>query len=514
MVCKYCGAYMEDDQNICPLCGGAQDPDKVTPEEESREDTLYVSSWKAPEDSGQETADETYEMTFEEPQAEEAGEPDGEVPAEEGAEPAEGAGGSEEADKPKSRASGWLLGALIVVALAALVLVVIMVSGRHEGETAGDPTEITRVDEEGNFVAHSYTKAAEEVTEEEANTVVATCAGAQLTNADLTYYYWQQYFNLISVYGNYISYVLDTEQPLSEQMYNETHTWEDMLLQSAVNAFWRISAVNKVATEDGYQLGEDEQSYLDSMVTYLESEAEANGFDSVSAYIQDFYGPYTSLEGYEKFINDSSLASSYLNQRYQEITYTEEDITNYFNENAETYAGKGLSIDDPKMVNVRHILVMPVADEDAEVDENGEAVLTEQNWTDAKLKAEEILDMWQSGEATEDSFAALAEEYSEDPGSASNGGLYEDVYPGEMTTAFNDWCFDGSRQPGDTGIVETEYGYHIMYFSSTSDHAYWYQVAESDYVTAQQDAIVNEILDAEPIEVDYSKVVIMETDAM
>ena len=33
-----------------------------------------------------------------------------------------------------------------------------------------------------------------------------------------------------------------------------------------------------------------------------------------------------------------------------------------------------------------------------------------------------------------------------------------------MVTAFNDWCFDASRKPGDTGVVETDYGYHVMYF--------------------------------------------------
>ena len=36
--------------------------------------------------------------------------------------------------------------------------------------------------------------------------------------------------------------------------------------------------------------------------------------------------------------------------------------------------------------------------------------------------------------------------------------------PGDMVTAFNDWCFDESRKSGDTGVVETEYGAHVMYF--------------------------------------------------
>ena len=69
-------------------------------------------------------------------------------------------------------------------------------------------------------------------------------------------------------------------------------------------------------------------------------------------------------------------------------------------------------------------------------------------------------------------FAQLAEEHTADPGSASTGGLYEDIYPGQMVSAFNDWCFDESRQAGDSGIVQTDFGYHIMYFDSFSETPY------------------------------------------
>ena len=37
-----------------------------------------------------------------------------------------------------------------------------------------------------------------------------------------------------------------------------------------------------------------------------------------------------------------------------------------------------------------------------------------------------------------------------------------------MVPTFNDWVFDESRKPGDTGIVKTDYGYHIMYFVGDS----------------------------------------------
>ena len=64
-----------------------------------------------------------------------------------------------------------------------------------------------------------------------------------------------------------------------------------------------------------------------------------------------------------------------------------------------------------------------------------------------------------------------------------------------MVQAFNDWCFDSSRKSGDTGIVETQYGYHVMYFVGTSDITYRTSLIESDLrsadVAAWQEEMVN-----------------------
>ena len=101
--------------------------------------------------------------------------------------------------------------------------------------------------------------------------------------------------------------------------------------------------------------------------------------------------------------------------------------------------------------NVRHILFTK---DKYETDEK------------AKEMAEKVYDEWKKGEATEDSFAELAKIHNadSDSGSAANGGLYTDVYEGQMVTEFNDWVFAPERKTGDTGIVKTTYGYHIIYF--------------------------------------------------
>lgn len=127
--------------------------------------------------------------------------------------------------------------------------------------------------------------------------------------------------------------------------------------------------------------------------------------------------------------------------------------------------------DEYNTVNVRHILIQPEAGEKAAGDEGYEDEVAQLN-ADAKAKAEDLLAQWKAGAATEDSFAQLAEEHSTDGGSNTNGGLYTQVYQGEMVQSFNDWCFDSARRTGDTGIVETDYGYHIMYFVG-KDMPYW-----------------------------------------
>lgn len=119
--------------------------------------------------------------------------------------------------------------------------------------------------------------------------------------------------------------------------------------------------------------------------------------------------------------------------------------------------------------NARHILA---AFQGGSYDSaTGMTTYTDEEKAAAKAEAEDLLAQWKAGEATEESFAALANEHSDD-GDGTTGGLYENIFPGQMVAAFNDWCFEDGRKPGDTGIVETQYGYHVMYFSEESDTTY------------------------------------------
>ena len=157
------------------------------------------------------------------------------------------------------------------------------------------------------------------------------------------------------------------------------------------------------------------------------------------------------------------------------------------------------------LVNVRHILV---SFEGGTTDETtGTVTYSDTEKAAAKAKADEILAAFNAGDKTEEAFAALATEKTTDTGSKENGGLYEDVYPGQMVTAFNDWCFDSARKTGDTGIVETEYGYHVMYFVSTSDTTYRDLMIENSLRTTAMSDWENGLIENASLDVKNTKFV-------
>ena len=121
----------------------------------------------------------------------------------------------------------------------------------------------------------------------------------------------------------------------------------------------------------------------------------------------------------------------------------------------------------------------------------------------AKKKAEEILATYKKGDMTEDSFSALAKEYTNDS-NADKGGLYENVEKDTMVAAFNDWIYDESRKPGDTDIVETTYGQHVMYFVGDGKIA-WKLTAENNLKSEQYDKELKDLEKKYPVTYDAAK---------
>ena len=120
---------------------------------------------------------------------------------------------------------------------------------------------------------------------------------------------------------------------------------------------------------------------------------------------------------------------------------------------------------------------------------------SDEAWAAAKADAEAALAEYEAGAKTAEAFGELANKYSDDTGSNTNGGLYENVTEGRFVAELNDWLFGETRpQPGDTALIRHEgdtaasgsyWGYHVIYLQE------W---AEPEWELDAKSALLNEIM--------------------
>ena len=328
----------------------------------------------------------------------------------------------------------------------------------------------------------------------------------EVTDDEINTYYDENKDNYDSV--DYRVCKIEADMP-EEETEAETEAQTETVAESSSE-----TAVTESQTETESETMSAEES---EAAAKAEEEAKAAAMAEAKAKADDMLSKSTDEASFEKVYGDyaTDASTDSLNTDKKKSSISPTDVANWLFD-ADRQAGdttviedtannayyvvyfKDRYLDHTKTVDVRHILISAdtastdtaetaetetAAAGETETAETESAEAQEQAKEDAKaaakIKAEQILDDWKNGDATEDSFAELAKTYSDDSGSNTNGGLYEAVKQGQMVTNFNDWIFDASRKPGDTGIVESDYGYHIIYFVGDNKEEWYVNIKDT-----------------------------------
>lgn len=154
---------------------------------------------------------------------------------------------------------------------------------------------------------------------------------------------------------------------------------------------------------------------------------------------------------------------------------------------------KGVYIDEYDSQSVRHILF--------DIDTSLKGTVLEKAYEAAKKEAEKVLEEYNKGDKTAEKFGELAKEHTADS-NGEDGGLYENVLKGQMVTEFEDWIYSADRKEGETGLVKTEYGYHLMYYVGKGKTA-WKVTAESGLKNEDYEKHLEELNEKYELEYDY-----------
>lgn len=114
-----------------------------------------------------------------------------------------------------------------------------------------------------------------------------------------------------------------------------------------------------------------------------------------------------------------------------------------------------------------------------------------QLYEESCAKAEELLETWEKGNRTEESFEALA---SQNESASEADGIFENLTRETLDDAINKWVFDNGRKPGDCSVIYTESGFHVIYYAGKGTEA-WQVKAEEDMCTDAYEEWYQNLLD-------------------
>ncbi|GAA0138024.1 peptidylprolyl isomerase [Paenibacillus sp. YSY-4.3] len=234
--------------------------------------------------------------------------------------------------------------------------------------------------------------------------------------------------------------IMKTLQPQMAQLL-ELDDFREFLVKQAITYEYLSGKADDKAQKEGKKTAEDQ---LKAIKTQMGDEAFKQMLDTQKITEDE-------LKNY--MVRIFTVVAS------QTAGITEDDIK------AEFEATK----DDYTKATVRHILI-------GLTDAEGK----ERSKEDALKLAKEVKAKLDKGE----DFATLAKEYSDDPGSKDNGGLYEDALVTQWVPQFQEKArtlkINEISEP-----VETDYGYHIMRVESRTEKKY------EDLTAEEKDMIKN-----------------------
>lgn len=406
--------------------------------------------------------------------------------------------------------------------------------------------------------------------------------GEKVPRVEFDYNYYTALNNYVSTNGYLLSLMgLNLEGDLSTQMYSDTLSWKDYFDGLAVNNLKSGIAVKRDMEAAGFTCDVSEE--YESFVESLRQSAEAEGH-SFKEFIQEFYGPYATLDRVEDYIRGDLMISKYLDSVAEKNAPSDEEIQTYYEENSDDYdcvdyhmitvnaelptepteladpveesgetdssaadsgdtqeayqpsqaeidaamlvakkeadglldtvAAEGEAYTNAPLSGVSYTLSEWLSDSgrkegdttvientaahcyyvlsfDARyvnpaVSENVRVIVTEDD------NGQAILDEWTAGEATEESFAALADQYNENLLTDVEGGLLEGVNPELLEEEVSAWLTDGARKNGDTSVIVSPSAAvtYVFYYIGAGDPVWKTEIRDTlitnfkaDYVT-------------------------------
>ncbi|ABN53832.1 MAG TPA: peptidylprolyl isomerase [Hungateiclostridium thermocellum] len=286
-----------------------------------------------------------------------------------------------------------------------------------------------------------------------ATSYVGTVAGEKITTKEFKYFL------------GYVKIQMENDAQLQDQASKEAF-WDskiegvdakELAKQKALDSCKEFKIQLLKARERGLFLNDKDMQEIENSITTLlnqmaqfDQAAKNTGVEVMSAeeMLKDTYG--VTIQEYKEILKDLRLVLKLVEDEQKNITITEEELRNRYNENKDVF----------DKITVRHIIFYTI-------NPKTDVSLSEDAKKKAYENAKKALERANKGEDME----ALALELSEDSGVEGNKGILEinslKVNEPKLSNLVK-WAYE--HKVGDTDIVETGYGYHVVKIEKRTEY--------------------------------------------
>ena len=318
------------------------------------------------------------------------------------------------------------------------------------------------------------------------NDPVALCGTFSLSNTELGYYYWSEYFYFADIYGNYLDGMVDLSQPLDQQIYSGDQTWQDYLLEESLAVMRDTMSMVFRAEEEGFTLPADYAASYETVCANFETAASSGGYDTVDAYLQASYGEAANWESFSRYLYNAHLAAAYSDALLASIDPTKDEVAAYFARYAgEYYENYGVTQDDGPMP---------------------EAVVL---CFDSTAEAQAVYDELLENGGGEEVLMNLGAIY------CGESGYVSAAVPGQFSRETEAWLCDSVRQAGDCAVVSEEDGSAaVAFYAGSSGQYYWQTLAREDLCNETYQNQYREICGSYAFLVNYDQIEIVAPEGL
>lgn len=284
----------------------------------------------------------------------------------------------------------------------------------------------------------------------QAKQTAATVGDTNYSVADVSYAYQTARYNANAFYIAYgmSAYIPDDDSVKDEE---SGQTYREYYMENALTLLTNTTALYDAAVAEGYTES-DVADAVQSAIDSAKAAASSAGY-SYGAYLKAYYGRYMSASAYEAILTRSCIADAYYQAKNDSLTYTDDELESYYQENK----------DDLDTFEYSYLYFKPDAvkttDEDGkdlELTDEEKKELEAQALADAKETAEAALAALQDGALPVD----VIKEYE-----PSSSGDHTTTVGSSVSSTYKDELL--KCKEGEAVLVENgTSGYYVVVFHS------------------------------------------------